>query len=81
MKVICINETGFVDKEVDPIKEGEIYTVIAHKTYDNKRYYQLSELAINSKNHYPQWYASFRFIPLSSIDETEFEREYKKELV
>lgn len=79
MKVICIDdkfkwEFGYRNYEpLDP-SFGEICTVI-----DQTIHY--CGLLIYKLEGYDEWYSSKKFIPISSIDETEFIREYKKELV
>lgn len=84
MKVLCIDDKprpGEVPG-IEP-KEGETYTVsqegngecaITHKLIPCYRLVELS----NPPN---DWHDKDRFIPVSSIDETEFERNYNKELV
>lgn len=83
MKVICIDGVkigavslmgGVADKD-DVIIEGEIYTVCDSTIVQGQTTYHLEEK--------PFWtsYLAKRFSPLSSIDETEMIREYKKELV
>lgn len=72
MRVICINDKGFVDPNCAPIKDGETYTVCGEVTAPNGiPHYKLSEMPKNCG------YAKFRFIPISDIDETEFIREYQ----
>lgn len=79
MKVICINN-GLMKNNLGQfyaapeLKESEIYTVVR----DGECVIELFEVKT------PFGFTGFtksRFIPLSSIDETEFQREYKKELV
>lgn len=79
MKVVCIDDTA--GSLINPcgftIKEGEIYTV--YRTFigmiTGKPCYALNE------DDYKGGYLCTRFIPVSDIDETEFERNYKTEKV
>lgn len=82
MKVICIDDKkrpGEVDG-LDP-KEGETYTVIEIGNGECAitgrliPCYRLLELT----NPPSDWHDRDRFIPLSSIDERTFERNYKTE--
>ena len=79
MKVICIQtDTKTVKGPQVPtnsVKEVEVYTVIGGERFNNKQYYRLAEM------DYWTVYLSDLFVPLSQIDETEFERNYNKELV
>lgn len=80
MKVICIDD-GFNPKGVnDPenlskIKVGSIYTVKRFL----ERAYNFYEIT-HSREPYTGWITE-RFIPISEIDETEFERNYQKQTV
>lgn len=77
MKVICIIEPRNKVSERTGlpfvIRVGSIYTVIEVLDYDGIGY-RLEEDKIHT-------YKATYFSPLSSINETEFERNYKKELV
>ena len=70
MKVICINDAG--TKE---LKFGAEYTVVdGRNCYVSGLYcYFFEEVVLG--------YEAQRFAPVSEIDETEFERNYNKELV
>jgi len=72
MKVICIDETtpGKLPKSMCELKEGEIYTVKSEdiSPISGIPTYWFVELILA--------YGKYRFIPLSEVDETEFERNY-----
>lgn len=75
MKVICIdaspNKHGV---EPPDLKEGDIYNKVSESVVpEGYVVYDLSGCEFQ--------YGAFRFVPLSSIDETEMIREYNKELV
>ena len=80
MKVLCIDnsENKNLPLDVKPsshlLEEGKTYTVIAEDPYG----YNLAECPhpLNPRG----WWARKRFVPVSEISETEFERNYKKEL-
>lgn len=77
-KVICINK-GTCDNPRMPQPEvGEICTVVevSDNWFDGVLRYDLAEY---DPSRY--CYAAKNFIPLSSIDETEMERNYKTEKV
>ena len=78
MKVICIDarprKEGY---STTPLIEGNAYTVIGFNPYDGG--YILQECKAPC-NRYGSWMCD-RFIPLSTIDETELIRERKTELV
>lgn len=78
MKVICVDNTNENKSLPDPVL-GDNYTVIDECEFGSLEYYQFSEL----KAPYPfrWWYLKSRFIPLSSISETEFVRNYNTEKV
>lgn len=83
MKVICIKKTiegdptvkasglGVAPKDSEVI-EGETYTVI------DQFYSPLTKMLVYrlAEKDYSYRYGAHKFIPLSSIDETEFERNY-----
>lgn len=72
MQVICVDNTN-ENKECPTPVLGDTYTVINERMFNNREHYEFAE--INAPGvHY--WYCKKRFIPLSSIDETEFERSY-----
>ncbi len=84
MKVICIDGIkplstvySFFGQPMtsfpgDEIFEGEKYTVVAELLHDGVLYYGLAE-----RDFTPGiWYKAKKFAPVSSIDETEFERHY-----
>lgn len=77
MKVICIDGAKrggeYYGHLIPKPKEGKVYEVLQHPYYDDC--YLILELDSVGG------YRKFRFAPLSSIDETEFEREYKTEKV
>lgn len=81
MKVICIDAKKRPDEYNDVhLVEGAEYNVIGEVQAYDKNYkmwpcYHLSEFP------YPCAFDKDRFIPISNIDEKEFERNYKKELV
>ncbi len=78
MRVICIKQfTKEVENRnpVPPIKFGEIYTQVDESEYNGEKFIALQEF---------RWEDRFKksyFAPLSSIDETEMERNYKTEKV
>jgi hypothetical protein len=77
MKVVCIDASP---SKIHPnykceLIEGNIYTKIGELAgIRGILHYDLAECPVHA-------YAASRFIPLSTIDETEFERNYNKELV
>jgi len=81
MKVICIDAKSKVDINRHLLKEGGYYNTI----YDGDCYcvrtnsispgYALAEFGMAIG------FDKSRFIPLSDVDEKEFERNYNKELV
>lgn len=71
MKVLCIDDSNL---EYGFLKYGDVYTVIGEENHMGLICYFLEEIVGES-------YVKTRFIPLSEIDETEFERNYNKELV
>lgn len=76
-QVLCINATNWrypKSYHVFPV-EGEVYTVVEECEGDS---YVLAELR-NNKNGSIAAFLKRRFIPLSSIDETEMERNYNIE--
>lgn len=73
MKVICISNSG-VEKL---IQCGVRYTVY----FENEKFYRLEEAKINPSTDQVMGFRKSRFIPISEIDETTFERNYNKELV
>lgn len=85
MKVICINGVSLgcvaINKECDTRKatsdlciyEGEVYTVL-HECQDSDSY------ILQERNPFFS-YGKKRFMPLSEVNETEFERNYIKEKV
>jgi len=82
MKVICIDGTKPGTRGIlynislgneDQIYEGETYTVIESGEEQGYKFFRLKE-----KFHR---YKQSRFAPISDIDETEFVRNYNKELV
>lgn len=83
MKVICIDTSDrHEDNTGRMLKEGEVYTV--EKLWDcgkknGKLVFEPCYTLVERDKKFG--FAVDRFIPLSSIDETEFVREYKKELV
>lgn len=91
MKVLCIDDKLRPNEMYIPgceLKEGETYTVVEEVTgYDinsvtgfstnPRQCYVLAEFAA-----FPGvCFETNRFVPLSEIDETTFERNYQKELV
>jgi hypothetical protein len=76
-KVLCVSEGELVDANVPRIKVGEIYTAIDYneQIIGRTKYcgYILAEFGSNFA------YGVYCFIPLSEIDETKMERNYKKE--
>lgn len=86
MRVICIDK-GTYDPYFIPLIVGETYTVIqfvkggeiALSRIAPNDCYRLEELKSSPIDGSPLFYHAKNFIPLSSIDETEFERNYKKE--
>lgn len=76
-KVICINDMLY-GKQLT-IKFGKIYTASQCPVYPNN--YDLAEHLRNPITGKLASYRKFLFADVSSIDETEFERSYNKELV
>lgn len=82
MKVLCIHDCGQGNVLANEfkVKEGEVYEPIAHVNVlpngEKGDYYLLFQ---GRDNDY--YYSTWRFAPLSSIDETTFERNYNKETV
>lgn len=86
MKVICIDdradENADLSHGLPPIVVGEIYTVTKYSEYSKNKYgiverwpvYCLAERGDGLVG-----YDVKRFVPLSNIDEKEFERNYNKE--
>jgi hypothetical protein len=77
MKVICIDAgPSRVHPELKcELVEGNTYTKVGEETGVNGiLHYELAE-CVNHK------YAAYMFVPISAIDEPEFERNYNKELV
>lgn len=79
MKAMCIKQGGwnwakpiFTHTPKDP-EYGEEVTILREMDYEDVVICKLAE--------YESWYAREFFIPLSSISETEFERDYKTEMV
>ena len=68
MKVLCVDATSETPL---PFKEGDILTVSGE---DNETYCLPAYYFFECPPHQP--YDKNRFIPLSSIDETEMQREY-----
>jgi hypothetical protein len=88
MKVVCIDKTttGMDKNDLHLLTEGSVYAVIydGYLLEDGTRIicghgYGLSGV-VRPDGKYPG-FEYFRFIPLSNICETEFERNYNKELV
>lgn len=83
-RVICIDgvktgDSGSLGNRkadlCDEIYEGEEYTVVKEVTINNHRSYSLAERRSISV------YRASRFVPLSSIDETEYSTIKEKESV
>ena len=76
MRVICIDAKDFQNKDFKgpSLKEGSEYTVM----HDCPRWPD-SYVLVECGADYSYW--KKRFAPLSEIDETTFERNFKKELV
>lgn len=77
MKVICIDNTNENEECPTPVL-GDAYTVINETRFAGYDFYEFYEIPFKCGTHY--WYLKSRFIPISSIDETTFERNYNKEL-
>ena len=77
MKVICIDATGHSAGFI-PIPEGDI--VNASQCPVHKDSYDILEYPVDCYGC-PVSYKKYRFVPLSTIDETELIRERKTELV
>lgn len=67
MRVMCI-------ESIENIEFGQIYNVVKVYSVPRGDFYQLAEDQVMG-------YISDLFIPLSDIDETTFDRNYKTELV
>ena len=78
MKVICVDASNQSYDGTPNVVEGDIYTVIGETV--SKQSYILSELSrgVASSGNIGGFKKS-RFIPLSSIDETELLRERESE--
>lgn len=82
MRVICIDDKPGVGNEVPPFKFGDIVnaeevpSIVAQHLIHPELFYAISEYSC-----FPIFCVWFRkrFIPISEIDETEMERNYKKE--
>lgn len=78
MKVVCIDTKPHKKEWPDfpPLIEGQAYEVIREEQGE----YMDGEIVSGwvLKNQVYWVYEKWRFIPLSDIDETEFERNYKK---
>lgn len=74
MKVICIDEifSGMDRVAVSP-REGVVYEVAEEKIYCGVPFYSFVGV--------PEYWQADAFIPISEICETQFERNYNKELV
>lgn len=70
MRVICVN-----DKGLGPVGPRLVYGSIYSISETRRDLYGLKETGMDV------FYLKSRFIPLSSIDETEMERNYKTEKV
>jgi hypothetical protein len=82
MKLICINNKpikGAENNHLQFIKEGRVYTVDCY--YANIKTYSLEEVPFFAKDGRRIGYVASRFIPISTIDETELIKEREKELV
>lgn len=78
MKVICIDASRHSDCVIfypGFLKEGEIYIVI-EETVGRNKFNQFVPAYILEGQPIAGCYPKSRFAPLSSIDETEFERNY-----
>lgn len=81
MRVICIKDFTACLKGVDAgnnPKFGEIVTAHQCRVWENG--YSIDEYLFDFDGK-GQSFSKANFTPVSSIDETEFERNYKKELV
>ncbi len=80
MKVICINATAPPAYPLSPLIEGNTYTIQRVEATIKGDCYILHE-TIEWQELHKIAFAKHRFIPLSIVDETTFERNYQKELV
>lgn len=72
MKVICIDASN---QKVEPyLIEGDIYNTVGTEMKSCGLCYELSDFIFIG---WKCWAFTWRFIPLSSIDETEFVRNYQ----
>lgn len=79
MRVICIDDSkGKIYGNTPTFKSGDELDVLQSYKYDDC--YAVIGHEITKEGKYAHWIKN-RFIPLSSIDEIEFERNYKKETV
>jgi hypothetical protein len=82
MKVICIDgsKRSYSEKDGQDVKEGVIYEVTDswNGIFTNQPYYSLAGFDCIKRF---KGFRQDRFAPLSDINETEFERNYQKELV
>lgn len=79
LKVICIDNSNLGHGTATELTEGQEYTVLNELLAPSG---ELGYLLAEVKSD--QWKGTFyskRFIPVSNIDETEFVRETKKELI
>ncbi len=82
MKVMCIKEdtNTVTGTSCDTLlKVGEVYNVDFIETWKNERWYNLAEIKFYKGELTSFWEGLFA--PLSDIDETEFIRNKKEELV
>lgn len=82
MKVICIIDKTWSSKKNPGDKSGPQFgeECTASQCPVHKDAYDIAEYPYNSKG-LPQSFMKSQFVPVSEIDETEFVREYNKELV
>jgi hypothetical protein len=74
MKVICIDNSPNRYGTADELIEGNPYTVIREFNVKGVIVYELLEFPSPSPMH---GFSAYRFVPTSSIDETNFERNYE----
>ncbi len=69
MRVICI-DANIPNKDIPQLQDGKIYTVVGYSEIRIGNYF-LAEIPDIASNGLRCSYHSKRFIPLSTIDETE----------
>lgn len=80
MKVLCIKQGEWIPKYATERERGPVYGEVCTVIEEDEHGYTLVEHHFR-KDGRERSFARLHFIPLSSIDETEKERNYKTEKV